>query len=295
MSSKALKGQFMAAIAMTLVLVIALSSSTYAWFTMNQSVSASGMKVKAAAGTGLVIAVWDNDAKAGSTTEVKGYSTYAASVDASEFNTERAYDEISPSSTVDAKNWYTATAASANAMDAKNAEYSLATEYTNKYQSGIYYYDKYSVKTNDGIAISDKYLQITSLTVSDGTDASHTAKSGNLNKAIRVAIVVDSSTVYFFAPSYNAGSYPDVDGIKKGTGTNYEVVAMSTTPGSDKLFAGTDTIDLSTSSIAGETIVEMYIYYDGEDENCYTNNTLNGLDQLSVSINFAAKDVETTT
>ena len=47
MSTKALKTQLLAAIAMVLVASIALGSSTYAWFASNTKVDATGMQVTA--------------------------------------------------------------------------------------------------------------------------------------------------------------------------------------------------------------------------------------------------------
>lgn len=56
MSTKALKKQLMAAIAMVLVAALALGSSTYAWFASNTTVTASTMEVKATTGPNLFIA-----------------------------------------------------------------------------------------------------------------------------------------------------------------------------------------------------------------------------------------------
>lgn len=283
------------AFALLLISAIVLSTSSYAWFTMNSTVSASGMQVKASAGTGLVISLWDNDAKSGAGSDAKGWTIPAASVNASEWNTERAVDTIEPTSTINAIDWYTAVAEKESESDAKGDVYTASTAFTNKYASTLYYYDKLEVKTNDGNSISDKSLVITSIEVNDGTDASHAAKSGDLNKALRVALVVtcnSTTTTYFFAPSYT--DYPDVNGVKKASGTGYEAVKMSTVDAiKNNLYAGTDQITLSENTIYGSTTVEMYVYYDGEDENCFTNNTLAGLDELSVSINFKA--AETTT
>ena len=45
MSTKALRKELFAAVAMLIVAAIALSGSTYAWFAANQTVTASGMSV----------------------------------------------------------------------------------------------------------------------------------------------------------------------------------------------------------------------------------------------------------
>ena len=49
MSTKSLKKQLMAAIAMVVVAAVALGSSTYAWFANNNSVKAENMSVIASA------------------------------------------------------------------------------------------------------------------------------------------------------------------------------------------------------------------------------------------------------
>jgi len=278
------------ALALLLISAMVLATSSYAWFTMNTSVSASGMKVTASAGTGLVISLWDNDAKSATDKDAKGWTTPAGSVTASDWNKSRANSSIEPTSTVNATDWFTAVAASENEAAAKQLKYTLSTSFSNKYSSTLYYYDKLEVKTNDGNSISGKSLVITSIDVSDSTDASHQSKSADLNKALRIALVVtsgDATKTYFFAPSY--ATYPDVKGVKVAAGTGYEAVDMDSVS-SIELFSDDDQITLSEHTINGSTTVEMYLYYDGEDENCFTNNTLNGLDTLSVSINFKAVD-----
>lgn len=55
MSTKALKTQLLAAIAMVLVASIALGSSTYAWFASNNKVTATNMQVTATTSESLVI------------------------------------------------------------------------------------------------------------------------------------------------------------------------------------------------------------------------------------------------
>lgn len=56
MSTKALKSQLLAAVAMVLVSSIALGSSTYAWFAINTKVTATGMAVKTQVANNLFIA-----------------------------------------------------------------------------------------------------------------------------------------------------------------------------------------------------------------------------------------------
>lgn len=67
MSTKALKTQLLAAIAMVLVASIALGSSTYAWFASNSKVTADGMSVQATTAQSLVI---DSDHKVDAKTTV---------------------------------------------------------------------------------------------------------------------------------------------------------------------------------------------------------------------------------
>ena len=55
MSTKALKQQLIAAIAMVLVAGIALASSTYAWFVNNAQVTATDVKVTATTAYSLII------------------------------------------------------------------------------------------------------------------------------------------------------------------------------------------------------------------------------------------------
>ena len=68
MSTKALKKQLMAAIAMVLVAAVALGSSTYAWFANNTKVTAEGMSITALSeGANLEIAWTSTSFEAGKT------------------------------------------------------------------------------------------------------------------------------------------------------------------------------------------------------------------------------------
>ena len=258
---------------------------------MNTTVQATGLKVKASAGTGLVISAWDNDAGQ------QKYTTPAQSVATNNYNHERAYTAYEPTSTVNANNWYKATAAAANdeapTVDSTTSQpiYVSVGSFTNKYSSSIYYYDRLKIQTNDGQNITGKDLKITTISVDDGSDAQHVANSEDLNKALRLIFVVtcnNVTTTYFYAPAY--ATYPDVKGVKTAATTGYEAIAMNDSSLGLNLYGNTGTIVLSDNVVYGETIVDVYMYYDGEDENCFTNNTLAGIDTLTVDLTFAAVD-----
>ena len=86
MTTKALKKQLMAAIAMVVVAAIALTSSTYAWFVNNNLVKAELSSVKAATGgTNLLIKTGytENETPSGGTTTATVNMAAAALIPAS--------------------------------------------------------------------------------------------------------------------------------------------------------------------------------------------------------------------
>lgn len=258
MNSKAIKRQLLAAIAMVLVAAIALGSSTYAWFVQSNTVTAEGMEVQAQAEGGIEITNankkdWASTAQAAISTVTKLY----------------------PASTKDTTDWYHAQAAASTAKEAKDGTYKKLTlddtgkgsaedEFKDKQ---FYLVNKFYIRATAGT--SAKNLVIDSVTVTP--TGSNTT---NLDKSLRIAVKAGENT-YVFAPTSDNLTY----NVWNGTALALQVSANR---GDAKVATGVTTI-----TSAG-TDVLIYIWYEGEDMQHFSNNLQPNVDTLSVTVQFSA-------
>lgn len=285
MTVKTLKKQLAAAIAMVLVSVIALSSSTYAWFAANNQVTATGMSVKAQAEGGLLIA------NSAADDWVTGASaTYSG-----------ANLTLNPTSTSDVTAWYHNTSGSFTSA----AAHQLAPTYetlTIAESNGVGYVN---VDNVNGLGDTDPryylvntfYIKSATTAIGDGSanvlyinkiDVSGNANSGDLDKSLRVAIQIEGdSTVYIYAPFAGATTSYYVAGAESATTA---VIPNQTTKIVDTLTnikqipaAGTDT----------PLEVNVYMYFEGEDEECKSANIASTLDTLYLTVTFGTEALTT--
>ena len=304
---KSNKRKLLSAIASLLLSAAMLSTSTYAWFTMNKEVEVRNLMVQAKAESGLLIAetvngVWDEAA-----------NTLAEIDDAKV--------ALFPTSTANTSAWYHATSKSAaNAANASQdgaselksegyTELELSSEEIQAAVAGsngkkdVYYVDsgetgydeadaKYYVKyvyylktstegtTNLGLTNGSQNVNISVVSV-EGNE-----NSTALNKAMRVGIEIGGK-FYIFAP------------IEDATGT-YFVNATTETTAIDSSASTHDTpmsIATALTSLPGmngdPTPVYIYMWYEGEDENCKSENITATLDELTVNVEFKLVTLET--
>jgi hypothetical protein len=288
--------RIMASASMLVVSAIMLSSATYAWFTMNKEVSVTNMQVKAVAEDGLLVnevataddTNWDNEATANqtaasavllhpssttdATTWYHGASKKSNSEAGATSNTVSpdliggAYTTLSGLTPITAMSVATATAGS------QAVRSTMGTSATA--DAGYYVHYTYYLKSSGAeVDLTDNAnsLSIESVTAT----LPDTQASGDLNPSIRVGIQLEDE-FYIYAP---------VDGF---TDTYY--VAAGTT--ATTAVAG-DTVtatDLSTLPAAGAngTPVEVYIWYEGEDEACKSDNAqAEELDNIKIDIVFS--------
>lgn len=108
MSTKALKTQLLAAIAMVLVASIALGSSTYAWFASNTQVTANGMQVTAQSTQAFLLI--SNTNKTAGTIQTENKTSVELTVTADEAKLMPAAHETitkAAEAAVDQNKWYT--------------------------------------------------------------------------------------------------------------------------------------------------------------------------------------------
>lgn len=264
MNSKAIKRQLLAAIAMVLVAAIALGSSTYAWFVASGTVKAEGMKVQAQAESGILIKENKADAKFGTVATV---SAGAA--------------KLYPTSTTDLAKWYHAVSQEADDAKSKQAE-NAYTELKNTELNDHRLVNQFVIRSATDTPISNSKLQIQNVIVSGGNTTQ------NLNKSIRVGIKVsnggaENSATYIYAP--RADSAFTLTAKYDG---NKTVTENITATANDFLTLTGDSIPANDTGL----IVDVFVWYEGEDENCKTSNVISSQgtltpDELSVSVEFA--------
>jgi len=267
------------AIAMLLVSVILVGTSTYAWFSMNQEVTAKNMQITAVAEDGLVIASWSAD--------------LATAPSASEFDVEdntnvAALADMLPVYSIDAANWYhSASTKSSDGQAYVAAGYTSVTNVAgvdanddgdfedegDTAPQTYYMVNKFRLKSTG--AAQDVYVK--SITVSGTSD--------DYDPSIRV-LVKAGSTVKIFAPvgTHTTGSV---------TETAAAATAASDAVTSDVEMTLTAVNTLSAKILEGVTAdpgsdVEIYLFYDGEDPACKSDNIVDPFNQKTVAVTFTS-------
>ena len=283
------------ALCMLLVAACLMGTSTYAWFSANENVTATGMSVKAATDGGLAIGFYTGT-PGGLETDASAPASTAYGTTATLDNTAwtllasgatvvpTSYNPVTPG-------WFTATAANNEDGSGVTATYKALTAGTDGNVSGYYQKAKFSIKSMDTSSATYK-LFVRNITVTNVTDTGKTA-STLLNKSLRV-VVKTSTTTIVFAPGYESSvagtTFNYVESVTMNTATPPVATAVEKEAfTATSLRTGTDFTDAQIfGALTSEAIpVEVYLYYDGEDENCTTKNAMN-IDNLQVSIQFGS-------
>lgn len=316
------------AIGMFTVSAVMLASSTYAWFTMNKDVKVTGMEVKAKAEKGLLVNevaaansnTWDEVAISGDSafTQLFPTSTYNSSTwwhaNSKKSNAEAgavvgdggAVSVDSNTVLISEGNYYSSLAVgdpiklettNKNGTGNTNAEkvilYKDGVGANTGYDDGEGYYVmyKYYLKSSgsDNLVLNPatsggQNLGI-KVTAAAATPEDGTA-STNLNKALRVGVKINSK-FYNFAPfatdadvSYNVtknvgGTQYDSTTAYKANTTQYAAVTIPKISGNE----------------SGNGIeADVYIWFEGEDVNCKSDNITATLDNLTVDVQFSLVD-----
>lgn len=276
MSTKALKTQLLAAIAMVLVASIALGSSTYAWFASNSKVEATGMSVQATTAKNLVIST-DNTLRANEATTKASAFTGTCTLNPSSVQTlagSQNFFKVTDSKGVD----YTGGKAGVG------TKFEAATPVTSDTSGDVAKHTFY-IRVDGTTSDTMNNLYVNSITVTRGT-------TQEISKALRVGVVcgdngfiyapiTDATTAY--KAINKAGTVASVDtGIyKDGTGNalNENTTALTA-------YENTSVLANPVKSDA-YTQVDIYIWYEGEDNACTSANGVS-VENLSVSLEFSA-------
>lgn len=237
MDTKALKKQMGAAIAMVLVAAVALGSATFAWFVSNNSVKATTSNIAAQSNSAYLV--------------IDKQATSKTSSSAVTFSTGK--DGLYPAKTEKSQDgkavWKSAYASSATASAMKaGSEFTIGDGTAAKAVDA-----KYAVKNTFYVGTGKYDGEFTNLHITDvNVTTPTTAANKNLGNALRVLVVHGNNWE-----------------VWSGAGIKLSSSADSPTAGGDLLATG----EVIKSDNDAE--IEVYLYYDGDDANVYSNNLEN--------------------
>ena len=279
------KKALLSSIAMLLVALVALGSATFAWFASNPNANASGLSLKTTASTGLVIRtesddVWSHAAKFYNAQQVTTFNLTPASQNQEDGNANKFY-------TIDA-------------ADAKESDYdtaktvtaaSVATCSNKKFTTGDVFAEKVYFRLSDGSSAADaqgKKVYLTAVTITPNESAA--AQTKPMTNAIRVAIADANNNILgtysLTDATANGVLVPDTD--NKPTKVDTFDLATAATGLNVECYS----TNLTTSETLGSNYVTVYVYLDGQDTNCFSDNVkaVNAAEMISsVQVDFTLK------
>lgn len=270
MSTKALKTQLLAAIAMVLVASIALVSSTYAWFASNSKVTANNMQVSATTSKNLLISNQNTGTFAETATAIYTGSVSLRPSSVQTLAGTQNFFKNDDGANVDYKGGQLKKGAATVEATVTPA----ATELTGT--KDVIRYDFY-VKVNGTTIDAFDKLYVSGITVTGNTI--------DINKALRVGVVSENYG-YIYAPNTGASTaYKGV--IKAGTMSSDDDTTLFGTDNVTLTTAGTDTATLGNVDSNTKT-VSVYVWYEGQDASCVSANAIS-TENLTISVEFAAE------
>ena len=251
---------------MVTVAAVALGSSTYAWFATQNTVTAEGMSVKAQAESGIVIKSVDAD------------TTWATTASA---GMEQAA-ELKPTTTSSLTQWYHAVS-----DDRDNAKAGQASSsYTEVTDTATDYMLKktFAIRSASDAEVTGVNLGVKSIEVK----APSQPASSDLNKALRIGVKLKGSAnpVYIFAPYHDFQSSATSEAHTMNYANSTSVTWYKEASANTNLFTLTDNKIGATDD--NPLIVEVYIWFEGEDPACKSTNVKATLDELGVTVQFEA-------
>lgn len=288
------------ALGMLLLSTAASVTGTVAWFSMNNFVTAQGMEVKAKAENGIVISkaasgeAWKESATSArtATLELKPTSTatgatwvHSTSNDSSDENTENDYELLTTA--VDA----TTGAGYVNDNGQANYQQVAGGEGDGAYEADSTYYAMHSFYIKSSAEAIQKTIYITNVKAT----LPGTQNSADLNKALRVLVKLNGTdaSAKVYSPVYAASGYS----VATTAGTYATATKAAVTPidasGSNGLIASASQQFLANQNIPASSgtplQIDIYLYFEGEDPNCKSDNLTATLDNIQVEVTFGTQ------
>ena len=252
------------AMGLLLLSTAASITGTVAWFSVNTTVTANGMNVKAKAQDGITI----SNAAAGT------YSYSATS-------TKTTCAALYPASSCDIKTPTFLTSVSTDPADPNTEQaYTAASAWVDNEHDAHYVVHNFYIRSSTPAA-----LTVTSLNVKSVVSTNPNTQP--LSKCLRVGVFfAGSNNQYIYAP---IAGYTASYSVQKAAG-DYSSDAedrQSVSP----IAGATKSSDTDITSIpamsANGLAVSVYIWFEGEDDACISNNLPVEADQLGVTIQFS--------
>lgn len=250
-----------AAIALMTLSTAASITGTVAWFSANQIVTAQGMSVNAQAEEGIVI----SNATSGP------YNVSANAADA----TVKA---LKPASTWNCADWYHSVSTDPSLANTTQ-QY---TEITSGIASEHYVKHDFYIRSSAASVLTVASLNVQQVTAS----VNGSGELQELSKSLRVGVVFDADTAktaYLYAPitGYTA-SYSVHQSSDATTAHTKAVTPLAGTTVSQ--CSGVTTIP---NNVTVGTKASVFIWFEGEDAACKSDNIVASLQQLDVTVSFS--------
>ena len=286
-NTKFRKRALLSSVAMLLVALIALGSATFAWFAANPNASTQGLQLKTTAAAGLVMktetdSTWDHETYfgvaswSGNSGAATGHGGSSNDPTFKNFNLQPASQNQSTPAT-----FYTVEAVDADTVEGYKAESAQgAGDGVDNTVSSIdnldmfVYKEKFSFRLSDGAAAMDGSTAAKTATIKLTGVTITPVQNARMTSAVRVAIVDANNhlvaTYGINKPTNQAfsttGNYSTATTTKTAI-TNAAAQSTNITT-NNTVFTG------ALSSAEDQTGKEctVYVYLDGEDASCYSNN-----------------------
>lgn len=260
-NTKFRKRALLSSVAMLLVALVALGSATFAWFTANPNATASGISMKTTAAAGLVIRTETDETWSHNAALNMGGSTFNAN--------PVSQDQSAPA------NFWTVTAAKADAFGAGSDAMTAAVKGTDFYAENIYcrLSDGSDASANSGKKVYVKGVSITA------------ASGATMQNCMRVAIAGPNGLLGTYALS-TAGANGTLTTAAKTPGSFNPALAATAT----NLNVDTGLTALSATGSDLTKYITVYVYLDGQDSDCFSDKvgTVNAAEIISgVSVDLA--------
>lgn len=266
MNSKAIKRQLLAAIAMVLVAALALGSSTFAWFANNNKVTANGISITAQSEGKLLLIDTDPNFTSKQTSASMAKNEAGTTL----LPTHPIYTNTALSKWMHNTSNSYSVAISGDTVEAEVTNGSLADE-SFYYFSDELYIHMDNTSGND-VTASNLILSGLTITPTLGTSEAKTLIASARVLLVTTAVDGTTKTVNVYTKD---GSHVTTDVSADGT-TTLVTEAKGT---NDPVLAPLVKTDKDVK-------VEVYIYFDGRDENCTSANF--DTDNLAVALEFSA-------
>lgn len=254
MKAKSRRRLLISSVAMLLVAMLALGTATFAWFTQNTSATADGITVRTSKTSSLLIS---DDTRA-----------YASS-----FVYQDVKTIMFPGSSIDGKNWFYTYA---EAPDSFASGSNTITKVTDLTENKYVYVDQLNIQNSGDVDVnsvkitvsnfstSAKYLNVALVPVNNkvtGGDTTMTAEQ------FRANIYTDAATAKAYNPISATGTLQSATSITP-TGQN------------------TTSFDIAVGTIAGhgEKHYNLFVWFEGQDEDCKDANAGLGINNLTFTV-----------